>query len=89
MYKLYLLVFDPYKTDADALHRVIDKIPGLLYWWHYIGSGYILKSTSNAAAMEDYINRNWSGNFFLTEINANNSGGWLPSEAWNWINKNK
>lgn len=84
--KLYLLVFDPYKTNAAALHNIVTTMPLKTDWWHYIGSAYVLASYSTAKEMQDYINVRWKGFFLLSEINAHNSGGWLPQEAWNWIN---
>ena len=87
--KLYLLVFDPYKTDPTALHNIITNLPNTTEWWHYLGSAYIIASRLNALELQNYINSRWVGFFLATEINAENAGGWLPQEAWDWINSRK
>lgn len=87
--KIYLLVFDPYKTDAVALHNIITTMAYASEWWHYIGSAYLITSSSTATEIQNYINMSWSGFFLITEINGRNSGGWLPQEAWDWINSRK
>lgn len=84
--KIYMLSFDPYKTDAQALHTLVSSMPLMVEWWHYLGSTYLLTSHSTALQLQNYINSHWSGQYLLSEINAHNSGGWLPNTAWTWIN---
>jgi hypothetical protein len=86
---IYLLVFDPYKTDAAKMHSLITDMPYALEWWHYIGSAYIFTSRSDADVIQRHIHERWEGYFYVSEITASNSGGWLPEEAWNWINERR
>jgi hypothetical protein len=87
--KIYLLVFDPYKTNADSLHTIITTMPYTREWWHYIGSAYLIVSTAAAVDIQNYINSRWNGFFLTMEVNKRNAGGWLPIEAWNWINSRR
>ena len=84
--KLYLFVFDPAKSNPYTIHPIITGMPLKSDWWHYIGPAYILASTSSAIEISNYLNARSIGSFMLTEINAHNSGGWLPKAAWDWIN---
>jgi hypothetical protein len=88
MTKLYILSFDPYKSNATFLHSVITNMPLMKAWWHYIGSAYLITSTSSAAEIQNHINTRWTGNYLLIEVDPKNSGGWLPKAAWDWINSN-
>lgn len=86
MNKIYLLAFDPYKTNAVGLHEIIKNSPYLSNWWHYIGSAYLLKSNHTLYTIQNDIIRKWPNqHFFLIEVNTYNFGGWLPQAAWDWI----
>lgn len=86
MNKIYILVFDPYKTNSMALHEVIKNSPYALTWWHFIGSAYLIKSQYTLGTIHQQILNEWPNQFFmLTEVDLKNSDGWLPKEAWDWI----
>ena len=90
MNKIYLLAFDPHKTDASGLHNIISKNPYITTWWHYIGSVYLIKSSYTLATIHSEIVQKWPNQHFLfIEVNASNANGWLPQEAWDWINLHK
>lgn len=87
MYKIYLFVFDPYKTDTSLVHNIIKNNSYITNWWHYLASAYLLKSRYTLATIQDDIIRKWPNqHFLLIEVNTNNFGGWLPQAAWDWIN---
>ena len=87
--KLYILSFDPYLTDATKLHGIIITLPGTVDWWHYIGSAYLISSTSSAYTLQNHINTRWAGRFLLAQVEPSDTGGWLPQEAWDWINSKR
>lgn len=90
MNKIYLLVFDPYKTNAMGLHEIIKNNAYILTWWHYLGSAYLIKSTYTLITIQNDIVSRWPNqHFLLMEVNAHNFGGWLPQAAWDWINQHK
>lgn len=86
---MYIVAFDPYKSDAGAMHKLITTMPHTVDWSHYIGSAYLFRSNSNAATLENYINNHWVGNFIISPIDPENTGGWLPKDAWDWVNSRK
>lgn len=90
MNKIYLLVFDPYKTNASGLHDIIKNNTYIANWWHYLGSAYLIKSRYTLFTIQNDIITKWPNqHFLLIEVNAHNAGGWLPQAAWDWINQNK
>ena len=87
---IYLLSFDPYKTDAKALHSVISGNPGIPDWWHFIGSCYLLASNLTLSQLHQEIMTKWPNHHFLllmVELKEGNNNGWLPKDAWTWIKK--
>ena len=88
---LYILTFDPHKTDAPSLHKAISNNTLITSWWHYLGSTYIIKSDSSVGTITDDILKNWPNQrFFMAKIDTTpgNRNGWLPKEAWEWIRNN-
>jgi hypothetical protein len=87
--KVYMLAFDPYKTNAGVMHSAIITVPNISDWWHYLGSAYLFTSTASADDIQNHINQIVKGQFLLAEIIPSNTGGWLPQLAWNWINSKR
>jgi len=59
-------------------------------WWHYLESSYIIIVESNITATDicNFIQQLMPNkHFFVSELNLQNHNGWLPKEAWDWINK--
>lgn len=88
MAKTFLLSFDPHKTDADALHKVISTSPYVTNWSHYLASSYVLRSNHNLTTIMDDIIARWpKQRFLLTEIKHRERNGWMPMKAWDWFKK--
>ena len=84
--KIYMLAFDPYKTNSTTMHSAVISIPDVGEWWHYLGSAYLVTSNLSALEIQNHINARVTGQFILAEIIPSNTGGWLPKLAWDWIN---
>lgn len=86
----YLLVFDRDDfLDYKTIHEKIISIDGLLNWFHYIKSSYILITNEPSAKqlarkIQPFIPQK---TYLLVEIDMNNRQGWLPPKAWDWIKK--
>jgi hypothetical protein len=88
--KLYLLTFDPSKTNSVDLHNIINGNPYVQDWWHYIATSYIIASDYTLGTLHKDIMTRWpKQRYLLTEVNLDNSNGWLPQAAWDWIHKNR
>jgi len=57
-------------------------------WWHYLPSAWLIQTTETP---HDWFKKlapimNKSDRLLIVEI-KNNYFGWLPKEAWDWIEK--
>lgn len=89
-YKAYILTYDrDGEWDWKAIHDNIINMDGIVNWFHYVKSSYILISTSANAT--DICNQLYNiipqKRFLLLEVDLNNKNGWLPNAAWNWLRK--
>ncbi|MEQ9690567.1 MAG: hypothetical protein RLO48_12620 [Bauldia litoralis] len=70
--------------DYDALHEAIKNCGD---WWHFLGSTWLvdtaLSSQGICNKLEPYVDTN---DVFLVIGVTRDYQGWLPREAWDWIN---
>lgn len=92
-YKFYIVVIENKQSFNNLLFRKkIKENKGILAWWNYLSSTYILKVSNNISASNitellrsfEFISNN---PFFVVEIVIGNYSGFLPSDAWEWIKK--
>jgi hypothetical protein len=93
MKKIYIINYNKINGfDYQSFHQSLTTTKGVLNWWHYIESSYIIITDYHITAknVSDLV-RSLMPNvgIFVCELNLNNYDGWLPKEAWEWINKNK
>lgn len=72
--------------DYTPLFNEIKNSPK---WWHYLPNTWIIISEEDAIAWQrKLVPLTVVGdNLLIIEVRRN-SGGWLPKEAWDWINSN-
>jgi hypothetical protein len=89
--RAYLLTFDRDDfIDYTELHNNLVELPEVTTWWHYIKSSYILISSySSSVVSKELMKLAPNKRFLLIEINLNNKNGWLPLDAWTWLNNQK
>ena len=85
----YVLMFD---TDDDldynTIHNKIIIIQGLYSWFHYLQSSYVLIYDSNSSDLAAKIREIIPNKRFLIfEVDLSTRHGWLPKDAWDWIEK--
>jgi hypothetical protein len=87
---IYVVSFDPHKTDADKLHQVISNSQNIQNWWHYLGSTYLLKSSYSLTTIKNEILQKWPNQkFLIIKADSSEFSGWLPADAWDWIRSNR
>lgn len=91
--KAYILNFEHTTLDDLAsFHKIVTLTPHLISWWHYLMGTYILiiqeyHPTENANSIVNYLRNHYPDTpMFVAEIQIKNTGGYLPKEAWDWIN---
>lgn len=94
--KAYIIVFNKGGIldtfSYDKFHDSITTAKGVINWWHYIDNLYIIITENKVTAsnVSQYVQQILPNkHFFVSELNLKNHNGWLPQEAWDWINKYK
>ncbi len=94
--KAYILNFDKGglldNFDYKSFHEILTNAKGVFDWWHYLESSYIIIVDNHITAnnISDFVRTRMSNKYFIVvELNLSNHNGWLPQEAWEWINKYK
>lgn len=92
--KAYILNFDINGKDFDQnkFHNNLIKMPGIIGWWHYLQSSYVLiveYNTSASSLTNSIMKLIPNKEFFVCELKLSDHDGWLPKEAWDWLAKNK
>jgi hypothetical protein len=93
MIKIYLVT---YNTNGNFNQAIFHAYLTSLYplnisdWWHHIDTTYLVASTLNVNQLYNLI---YPGvpqrNLLIIEVDPNNTQGWLPPLAWEWIKKYK
>lgn len=64
-----------------------DAIKGCGSWWHYLDSNWLVDTSLNAKEIWEKLSSHAdkNDNVLIVGISRDYSG-WLPQEAWDWIN---
>ena len=85
----YIMMFDTDDSlDYNEIHKGITSMQGLYSWFHYLRSSYILISDKDSNELTQQIIKvipNKRFLLFMCDLNTRN--GWMPREAWDWIEK--
>lgn len=94
--KAYIINFDKGglfdNFDYEKFHTDLTNAKGVINWWHYLKSSYLIITESNATAtsITNFVMKKMPQKYFVVfEVNLQNHNGWLPKEAWEWIEKYK
>ena len=81
-----LVTYDLLKPVKDY-EKLIDAIKTYANWWHYLESVWLLDTGSSAAEVGIYLNKFIDRDDSLMAIRVTKDyEGWLPADAWNWLN---
>ena len=85
----YALMFDVTDSlDYNEIHKKIINIPNLYSWFHYLQSSYILISEEDSYFLtQEIIKIMPNKRFLLLRVDLASRNGWMPKEAWEWIEK--
>lgn len=92
MKKIFLITYNPgIYFNKVIFHNYITSLSSKGYifdWWHYIDEAYIVATDLDVNSLYNAV---FPGvpqrNLLVIEINPNNSQGWLPKAAWDWLQK--
>jgi hypothetical protein len=93
MNKVYIVTFN---TDAPfnvvTFHNYLTSLypRSIIDWWHYIHTTYLIVSPLDVSSLYKLIYPGVPQRYLLiVEIDPNNAQGWLPRDAWAWLQKYK
>lgn len=77
--------------SKPSLHLFLTNSPQIIPdWWHYLDTCYILQTTLTIEQLQNLIMQRFPNqSFLLEEINPKRYAGWLPKEAWAWLERYK
>ena len=77
--------------DYSGLINELTHAPGLTYsqaWWHYLESTWLISTNELGDQLASRLRCHLDSNDSLLVIEVKrNYDGWLPKEAWDWINQ--
>jgi hypothetical protein len=83
---IYAVNYDLKKPGQDysGLH---DAIKSCGVWWHYLASTWLVDTSLDATGIYNRLKPHLDPNDYMLVIRvARDKQGWLPQEAWDWIN---
>lgn len=83
---IYSIHYDLKKPDRDydGLYSAIKSCGD---WWHYLGSTWLVDTNLDASGIGEKVSSHVDKNdrMLIVGITGDKSG-WLPQDAWDWIN---
>jgi hypothetical protein len=92
MTKIYLISISNWANfNPTAFHNYFTSLyPRTISdWWHYIPNIYLVATTLSPSQLYNLIVPGAAGIQYvlIVEVKPGNNYGWLPKDAWDWINK--
>jgi hypothetical protein len=92
MNKVYLVTYNPTQPfNKGVFHNYITSLHKnghISDWWHYIDTTYLIVSHLDVNQLYNLI---FPGvpqrNLLIIEVLPKNAQGWLPKDAWTWLQK--
>lgn len=89
MRKAFLITYELRNLMTHNYTPFFDEIKKIGPWWHYLPNVWLVLSADNGVSLQNKLNPRivQSDHLLIIEIRRD-SGGWLPRDAWSWINQN-
>ena len=85
---IYAINYD-LRTPGQQYDKLYDAIKSCgSTWWHYLGSTWLVDTSLNASQIWARIQPHCDTNDRILVIGVTRDySGWLPKDAWDWINQ--
>jgi hypothetical protein len=89
---LELLSINTEKINYAGFHNDFIKPQEVRKWWHYMESLYIIGTEWSAQMLSEHFTKTAQAHgipqaHIVLEVNLRSRFGWLPKDAWDWIDK--
>lgn len=86
--KAFSITYD-LKAPGRNYEELYEAIKASGKWWHFLESTWIVVSNESSQQIWNRLANKVDRNDFVLIIEVRRDCyGWLPQEAWNWINTN-
>ena len=86
--KAYLITYD-LKAPGRNYESLYQGIKSCGKWWHYLQSSWIVATNESSQQIWNRLAATIDQTDFLLIIEVRKDRyGWLPKDAWDWINQN-
>lgn len=84
----FLITYDLKNKPTKNYNSLFSAIKSIGPWAHYLDSTWMIKTSLNASQIWNILNTHILASDYLLiiKIDANEKWGWLPKDAWNWLN---
>lgn len=83
---IYAINYD-LKKPGQNYEKLYDAIKTCGDWWHYLGSTWLVDTSLGADAIYNRLAPCLDKNDFILVVGVTRDySGWLPKDAWEWIN---
>jgi hypothetical protein len=83
---IYAINYD-LKRPGQNYPALYEAIKGCGAWWHFLGSTWLVDTSLAAQGIWDRLSPHVDTNDYILVIGVTRDyQGWLPKEAWEWIN---
>jgi hypothetical protein len=91
MNRPYLLVYSDTLGSRQEVKNYLNSMNEILTWRYDLPNSFYLVSDSNARVLAKRLRElaGDKGRFIITEISANDRGGWLTADSWYLINNHR
>lgn len=92
-YRAYIITFNRKlfeSLDYSKFHTDLTTASAIIDWWHFLENAYIVivESRFTATDINNYLMQIAPNkNFFVCQLNLSDHNGWLPPQAWDWVNR--
>ena len=84
----YIVTYD-LKQPVDQYKPLFDELKRSHLWWHYLTATWIVLRYEALAELHPKLTPLiYQGDLMLIQPAKGPSNGWLPKEAWEWLQKN-
>jgi hypothetical protein len=86
---IYAVNYD-LKNPGRDYSGLYEAIKSCGTWWHYLGSTWLVDTSISADGIWNRIGKHFDQNDYALVIGVTRDyQGWLPKEAWDWINSRR
>lgn len=91
MNKIYLIIYrSNNEYEKLMFHNHINRLypTQISDWWHYMDNFYLIATNLGVNSLYSSVFPGIPGKHILImKVDPNDSQGWLPKNAWDWIQK--